>query len=62
MNQEIDPAKEMLVDRSSYASIEGAISADIEASQATIKRRKADGEEEQVTLHYPAGLAIVRRR
>lgn len=54
--------KHLVVDLSSGFEIAGALSADIEASQATIKRRKADGDEEQVTLYYPAGIAIVSRR
>lgn len=54
--------KHLVVDRSTGFEIAGALSADIEASQAIVKRRKADGDEEQVTLYYPAGIAIVSRR
>ena len=58
----IDPAKQMVVDRSSCAEVAGAQSADLEANQATVKRRNLDGSEETVTLYYPGGITIVRRR
>lgn len=58
----INPEAQMVVDRSSYAEIVGAQSADLDANQATVKRRNLDGTEETVTLYYPGGITIVRRR
>ena len=54
--------KHLVVDRSTGFEVAGVLSADLEASQAMVKRRNADGEEEQVTLYSPAGIAIVSRR
>lgn len=60
--QDIDLKTHMVVDRSSYAEIAGAQKADIEANQVTVKRPSLDGDDEIVTLYYPAGIVIVRRR
>jgi hypothetical protein len=60
MTQTVE-ANQVVVDRSSCAEIAGAEIVDLDALTVTVVRREGD-EEKRVTLHFPGGVAIVRRR
>jgi hypothetical protein len=62
MMQPID-ARHMVVDRTSYAEVAGAQSVDVDANSVLVVRKKGwSNEDERVTLYFPAGVVVVRRR
>jgi hypothetical protein len=54
--------RQTVVDRSTLGDIDGAVAADEDTAQVIAARRKADGGTENVTLYFPAGIKIVKRR
>lgn len=59
--QEINTARYMVVERSTYTEIIGAQSVDINTGQVTIKRRKDYQTEETVVINYPEGIVVIKR-
>jgi hypothetical protein len=51
-----------VVDLTTLQEVPGAVAADLEAQQVVVDRRNADGTIARATLHYPAGIRLVRRR
>jgi hypothetical protein len=51
-----------VVDLSTYQEIAGALSVDVDARLVLIKRKLSGGGDEEIVLHYPSGVRVVRRR
>lgn len=55
-------ARHAVVDLSTYQEIAGALSVDIDARLVLIRRKRSGGDDEEVVLHYPSGVRVVRKR
>jgi hypothetical protein len=55
-------ARHAVVDLSTYQEIAGALGVDLDARLVLIKRKRYGGGDEEIVVHYPSGVRIVRRR
>jgi hypothetical protein len=54
--------RQAVVDLCTMDDVKGAVAVDLDANQVVVRRKKSDGGDEQITLYFPGGIRVVRRR